>query len=364
MTSAASLPPVRRHRARWWALGLALAVLVGYVGVSLVDGFAADAGALEAAKPAWLGGALVLEAVAYLLLAAQLRRLVGPDLRLGRRTAIRLAMVLCGFGCVTPASPAEGMLITGADLHRRGLPTRRVAVTLGMAEFLSALALVGLAALNVLAAASLSDLPGGDGLPLVAVALVALVGLGVTNLFVQRPGTAARVAVILGALCFWRPRPSVEARRAAGMAWHAEATEVVGSAGNRLVLLTLSAGAWFADVVCCYLALAALGVTLPFDVVFLAYTVGVLATLVPLLPAGLGLVETAVPLVLHGFGAPLGVAVAGVLAYRCVSTLLPAAVGLACIPGLGASRSPRGSSLGSPPAATPAATDAAALAAA
>ncbi|HEV3390283.1 MAG TPA: lysylphosphatidylglycerol synthase transmembrane domain-containing protein [Solirubrobacteraceae bacterium] len=338
MTTAVPLRPVRRHRARWWVLALALVGAVGYVAVSLVHGFAAGADALGEAKPVWLAAAAAAEAVAYLLLAAQLRRLVGPDVRLGRRTAIRLAMVLCGFGCVTPASPAEGMLITGADLHRRGLTTRRVGVTLGVAELLSALAIVGLGALDVLGAGLFGDLPSGDGLPLVALALVALIGLGAANLFVQRPATAARLAVALGACCFWRPCPPVETRRAAGMAWHAEATEVVGPVGNRLALLALSAGAWLADVVCCYLALAALGVSLPFDVVFLAYTVGVLATLVPLLPAGLGLVETAVPLVLHGFGAPLGAAVAGVLAYRCVSTLLPAAVGLACIPGLGRSR--------------------------
>ena len=114
---------------------------------------------------------------------------------------------------------------------------------------------------------------------------------------------------------------------------------MLGSTANRLCLLLVSAGAWLADTVCCYFALEALGISLPFDMVLLAYTVGVLATLVPLLPAGLGLVETAVPLVLHSFGAPLGAAVAAVIVYRCVSTLLPAAVGLACIPGLTPRRS-------------------------
>jgi uncharacterized protein (TIRG00374 family) len=249
------------------------------------------------------------------------------------------------------------------------VPRRRASIVLGVAEFLSALAIVALSAVNVVVAGSLSDLPTGEALPLVAAALLLLVGVGAVHLLTQRPAAAERLAVLLGGLCFWRRRPSVEARRAAGRAWHAEATAVVGDTSKRVVLLALAAGAWLADVVCCYLALASLGVVLPFDVVFLAYTVGVVATLVPFLPAGLGLVETAVPLVLHGFGAPLGAAVAGVLAYRCVSTLLPAAVGLACIPGLvlprSAWRSPHPSSLGRvpatdgapalrPPAATPA----------
>jgi uncharacterized protein (TIRG00374 family) len=331
---------LRRHRpALRWVLALALVGVVVFVGASVIDGFAAGATAIVAAKPTWLVGALLAEVVAYLLLAEQLRGLLGPEARISRRRAGRLAMVLCGFGCITPASPAEGMVITGADLRRRGVPMRRVSIVLGLAECMSALAIVALSAANVLVAGSLSDLPTGEVLPFVGAAMLVLAGVGAVHLLTKRPSTAERLAVVLGGLCFWRPRPSVEARRAAGQAWHAEATAVVGGTSKRVTLLALAAGAWLADVLCCYLALASLGVVLPFDVVFLAYTVGVLATLVPFLPAGLGLVETAVPLVLHGFGAPLGAAVAGVLAYRCVSTLLPAAVGLACIPGLGVRRS-------------------------
>lgn len=319
-------------------LTLLVAGVAAYVAVMVVAGFSDGAAALGSAQLFWLVGAVAVEAAAYLLLSAQLRRLVGEDARLSRGRSLRLTMILCGFGCVTPASPAEGMVITGAELRRQGLSTRRVAVTLGLAELLSALAIAGLAALNVLVAAARSDLPSGDALLLIAAALVLLVALGAAEYFARRPQTAERIAVILGALCFWRPREPVEVRRAAGAAWHTEANAVAGSTTNRVVLLALAAAAWLADAVCCYLALASLGVVLPFEVVLLAYTVGVLATLVPFLPAGVGLVETAMPLVLHGFGAPLGAAVAAVLVYRCVSTLLPAMVGLCCIPGLGPRR--------------------------
>jgi uncharacterized protein (TIRG00374 family) len=329
----------RRRRLLRWGLALALAGLVAFVAVSVAAGLAGGASALGRADLAWLGAAMLAEVGAYLLLALQLRRLIGRDVAVSGRTALRLTMVLCGFGCITPASPAEGMVITGGELRRRGMPLRRVTVTLGLAEFVSALAMAAVAALNVLAAGALSDLPSGGAMPLLAVALVALAALAAVDLFARRTRTAERIAVILGALCFWRPRPPVEVRRAAGAAWQRDANEVLGSTSNRLLLVSISAAAWLADVVCLYFALAALGITLPFDVVILAYTVGVLATLVPLLPAGLGLVETAVPLVLHSFGAPLAAAVAAVVVYRCVSTLGPAAVGLACIPRLAARRS-------------------------
>ena len=192
----------------------------------------------------------------------------------------------------------------------------------------------GLAAINIFAAASLADLPSGTVVPLLGAAVVTLVAVGIVDLLAGRRQIAEWIAVVIGALCWWRPRPSVASRRAAGAAWHAEASSVLGSRANRAVLVTISAAAWIADVCCCYCALAAFGISVPFDVVLLAYTIGVLATLVPFVPAGFGLVETAMPLVLQSFGVPLGTAVAAVLVYRCVSTLLPAAIGLACIPGL------------------------------
>ena len=341
----------RGRRLIGWGAALALAGLVVFVTVSIAAGFSDGAAALSRAEPAGLGAALLAEVGAYLLLALQLRHLIGRDVAVPGATSLRLTMVLCGFGCITPASPAEGMVITGRELRRRGMPVRRVTVTLGLAEFVSALAIVGVAAANVLVAGTLSDLPSGGATPLIAVALVALAGLGTVDLFARRRRTAEQVAVVLGALCFWQPRPPVEVRRAAGAAWQRDANVVLGSTSNRLLLVSISAGAWLADVACLYFALAALGVALPFDVVVLAYTVGVLATLVPLVPAGLGLVETAVPLVLHSFGAPLGAAVAAVVVYRCVSTLGPAAVGLACIPGLAPRRAAPlvGSLLASPP---------------
>lgn len=325
--------PPPRSRGRRHILMAVLAGLVAYVAISVAGGLTAGMGALERADVGWLLAALAAEVAAYLFLAAQLRRVIGPDVDLPAGTACRLALILCGFGCVTPASPAEGMMITGTELRRRGLSIRRTAVTLGVAELVSAVAMAALAAVNVFAAASFADLPSGSTVPLLGGAVVTLIAVGIVDLLAGRRQIAEWAAVVVGALCRWHPQQSVATRRAAGAAWHAEASSVLGSRANRAVLLTISAAAWVADVCCCYCALAAVGITVPFDVVLLAYTIGVLATLVPFVPAGFGLVETAMPLVLQSFGVPIASAIAAVLVYRCVSTLLPAAAGLACIPG-------------------------------
>jgi len=57
-----------------------------------------------------------------------------------------------------------------------------------------------------------------------------------------------------------------------------------------------------------------------------------MASWVPLLPGGLGIVEAAIPAILHHFGAPLADALAATLVYRAAGTLLPAIAGAIAIP--------------------------------
>jgi uncharacterized membrane protein YbhN (UPF0104 family) len=56
-----------------------------------------------------------------------------------------------------------------------------------------------------------------------------------------------------------------------------------------------------------------------------------MASWIPLLPGGLGLVEAAIPATLHRFDAPLDDALAATLVYRAVGTLLPAVAGALAI---------------------------------
>jgi uncharacterized protein (TIRG00374 family) len=109
---------------------------------------------------------------------------------------------------------------------------------------------------------------------------------------------------------------------------------VVGNRRDRTIVLSLALAAWIADALCLHFALLAAGARVDADVLLLAYTAGVIASEVPLLPAGLGLVETAMPAVLRGFGVPYGTALAGALTYRALGTLLPALAGALVLPSL------------------------------
>ncbi len=162
--------------------------------------------------------------------------------------------------------------------------------------------------------------------PLVVAPLV-LILLVVTAVLANRPGTAEHVAVVLGALRFWKPRPSRAERRDAGARFHADAMAVIGPPRQRVRLALLSLGSMMSDVACLWFILIAVGARVDPDVALLAVGAGAVAASVPLLPAGIGVVEAVMPAVIHWYGPALSAALAGVLLYRAIGTFLPAAAG-------------------------------------
>ena len=115
------------------------------------------------------------------------------------------------------------------------------------------------------------------------------------------------------------------------MAWH-DATMHVLSEQHRAPWLAVSmVVGWALDGTCLFFALRAVGVHVGLDVLLLAYSVGAAACLIPFLPAGLGVVETVLPGLLHLYRVPVESALAGLLVYRALWTFLPAGVGAASL---------------------------------
>ena len=313
---------------------MAVAAAVISVVVSAAGGLADADRALARTKLSWVAAAVGVEAVSYLLIGTHLRRLARPSAPMSRRLGLGLALVISGFGLLTPASPAEGLAIAGRELRQRGLDQRQTTLTLGFTQWFSVRVFLLVAAVDVVVAVGVGDLPAADVAPLLAVAAAGLAALTVTARVARRRSTGERAAVIMGRLRFRRAAAPRAERRAAGAAWHEQAMSIVGSPANRALLAGLAAAALLADIGCLGVSLAAAGVHARADVVVLAATAGVLATAVPFIPGGLGLVEAVIPAVLHHFGAPLDAALAGALIYRAVGTFLPAGVGTAIVGGL------------------------------
>src|SRR6202030_1089335 len=81
------------------------------------------------------------------------------------------------------------------------------------------------------------------------------------------------------------------------------------------------------DAGCFVVAFHAAHVHADLRILVLAYVVAMSATFVPLLPGGLGLAEAAVAAFLHSAGVPIPLALAGMLVYRALATVMPALAG-------------------------------------
>ncbi len=314
-------------------LRLVFGLLIGggavYAVVSSAGGFGDSFHALTAADPAWLVAGALSEGVSYITLGLLLRRLVGE--RIDRRTAIRLGLVVSGLGNILPAAPAEGVTMAGIELRRRGVHPHRTWIALGLMQWYWVRVLFAIAALDALVVVAATSRRYTDEAPgrvaIVAAAIAILAVLASTAWLASRRQTIELVAIVVAKLQFRRGSdPSVD-RRAQGATWHAEIYEVLGSRTSRGAIVSLAAISCLADGACFHCSVVAVGVHLSPALFLFAYAVGMITALVPLLPNGLGVVETVVPALLHHAGVPLATALAGVLAFRALGTVLPALSG-------------------------------------
>jgi putative heme transporter len=316
----------RRRQFLRYGSGLVVGAGALWLVVSAAGGLEDAVTALRQTNPAWLAPAIVFEALAYLLAAVRLRRLAGPDADLSPVAATELSLVVNGLGLLTPASPAEGIAFEYRELGRRGLARRRIALTIGFEQWFSTRVFYLVQALNLLLIVATRDFPADVTYPL-AFALVILSLLALTAVAAARPQVAERIAVVVGALRFWRPRASPAERRVAGARLHAEAMAVVGPPGQRVRLMLLSVASLLADVACLWMLMFAVGIHDGLDIALLAAGAAAAAGAIPLLPGGIGAVELAVPALLAWYGAPVAAALSATLLYRAVGTFLPAAGG-------------------------------------
>jgi hypothetical protein len=327
-------PVSGRRRVLRIVVALALATSALIAAGTMLGGFGGAWDAAEDLDARWLVAAVGCEAVAYALLALHVRWVVRDRPHAARAAPVRTALVLFGLGSVLPAAPLEGFALAGAALRRRRLDRRRMALLFGFTQWFSVRGLLALAALDVIAALALSHVPVAYEAPAALGAAFTLLFLALTSWLSTRRWCAERVASIVLRVRHWRQCPDIETRRAAGAAWHAEAMQIAGRGLDRRVLLGTTVLAWTAEGLCLYCALRATGAEVGVDVLLLAYTVGIIASMVPLLPAGIGVVETVTPLILHVYGVPLATALAAVLTFRLIANVLPAIVGTLALAGL------------------------------
>jgi putative heme transporter len=308
---------VRWRRWIWVVLGLAGLLLAARAVAGSRAELVAGIRSLRQVSWIWLGAAVVAEGGAFTALAfAQRRMLRAGGVNVGVGALTRLAVASQAMGSVLPAGYLVSDVVVLRVLSRRGVSQ--------------------LLALWMLAVAGL--------LYIVTLLLIGLVGAQLArpgkNLPDLRTGGAIALGVIIAvfaavmAVARFRKHP-----------WtiHGLAARMPGGRFKRLiggeVLADVSLGRrgwgvsfgwmllwWAGDMTCLAVAFIAVGGTLPWRALPIAYAAGQLATLLPITPGGLGVTEGSMAVTLAAYGGGMAAAVAAVLLYRLITywAVLPA----------------------------------------
>ena len=315
-----AIPAPVRHLVR---LGVLL-LIVEYLVIPQIAGTRKAIHLVSGVDIGWLLLGVVLEACA-LVAYAQLTRTVLParsDPGLGTVLRIQLTTLSvshCVPGGTAAGSPLGYRLLTGAGV--------------GGAEVGFALATQGLGSALVLNAifwvALVVSLPIWGFSPLYfSAAIVGVVLVGTfTALVLLLTRGQERAARVIGRVA--RRLPWVDETTLQRL-FHQMANRVAELAQEPRMLaraVVWAALNWFLDAASLYVFVGAFGYWSNVDGLLVAYGLANVLAAIPLTPGGLGVIETVLTSSLVGFGAPRGVAILGVVAYRLVNFWLPIPIG-------------------------------------
>jgi putative heme transporter len=336
MPAAGIPPPTSRGRLRY-VLALAVAGLLVYAAVVASGGIRDAVHQLRHVSAGWLAPALALEVSAYAAAGWLLLLLREDNDALRWRTTARVALVMWGLGSLLPAAPTEGIALSVSELGRRGVSRQRAITMLLVAGWCQFWALVLTAAVTAAVVDAIGHPDPDDATRLLVIAAVLIAISLIVVAIIRRPIISKLVADAMWLLPRRRKMTRAEMREV-GIGEQARLLALLGRRPHRIAIAAASTAWWIADAGGLWIALHAAHADADFGLVILAYVAGTVASWVPLLPGGLGAVEIAVPAVLHHFGVPLSVALAGTLLWRGISLFLPAAAGSLAYASLRAAR--------------------------
>ncbi len=320
--------PVRRRSGLRTVLAALLLVGLVVGAISQRALLAGVPGALGHARLGWVALAGLCAAVSVPALAMQQRQLMGVG---GRRPPVGLLVSTTVTGnAISVSVPLVGSEMSVAYTYRRlarhGVDRAAVAWALIVSGLLSATAFAALVAVGALVSGNGSAAVAG----LVTLVTVVLPG-GALVLGLRSRVVRDRAVRIIG---------PVEQRvhrltrgRSAAPGGHS-VTELVAQIGHlhtRRSTLPVALGwsllNWASDLACLGAALEAVGASVPWRGLILAWAAGAGVSSLGLTPGGLGVVEAALAFALVGAGLPYLAAVSGVLVYRVFSLWLAVLTG-------------------------------------
>jgi uncharacterized protein (TIRG00374 family) len=326
-------PIVSPSAGRWYrvwriarfVLGLALAGVAVWVVAGKTDELRGASTYLAHLRWGFVAAALVVEAASYLAYASLQRRLLQVgDVRV--KSAPMVGISLAG-NSIQNSLPG-GLVFYAAYVFRQyrrfGADDVLAGWTLVAANALTFITLSALAAIGLGLA-----LGAGSALDLVETILGVVILAAVLVLaWIERarilPHTARLVR--LSQRLIRRPSPSVTAEHVID-GWLARLGAVDPSPVDWSFATAMAMGNWVGDCGCLTLSFLAVGAGVPWRGLLLAYGAGQLASILPITPGGLGVVEGSLTVALVTFGGAQTSTVAAVLLYRLIAFWLAVPVG-------------------------------------
>jgi hypothetical protein len=321
--------PAGRRRVLGWTVHAVLfvALTAGVFGLlPRLGGVAHDAAELRHARPGFIVAAVAAQAAslaAYALLYRSVQVSLGG--RLGFPLAARVVLATFLVSHLTPFGSVTGTLLNVNSMESAGIPAATTAEAVALTTLVSTLALIALFGAGLIATAghvaSVYLLIAAGALVIAGAALAVALALG------AHPAAAGRAGRWAAGL-LRRLRPGTDPGQIAA-SWRRIATTARTALSGRAFVRSFcfaSADLLF-DLLSLGLMFAALGSRPGFGPLTVAYAAANIASVIPIAPGGLGVIEVTLVAVTAGFGVPRATAVLAVLGYRLVNYWLPMPAG-------------------------------------
>jgi uncharacterized protein (TIRG00374 family) len=302
---------------------LILALLAEYLVIPELIGASKDLYLLGQISAAWVVGGVVLEAVSLFCYALMNRALLpGKSPSLSRLFRIDLAAAAVAH--VLPAGTAGSAGIGYTLFTAEGVPGTDTAVMMATKGMGSTVVLNVLLWLSLVISIPLAGFHPIYATVAVAGAVALAAVIGVVLAFTLGRGWAARIVRAIG-----NAIPGLGGDRLAdGVQRMSESLMALGR--DRKVLtwaITWASANWLLDAASLWCFVAAFGHLANPAELFAAYGIANVLGVIPITPAGLGVVDSITPILLVSFGLTRSVATLGVLAWRLVNFWLPIPAG-------------------------------------
>jgi uncharacterized membrane protein YbhN (UPF0104 family) len=303
---------------RRWRLAVAV-VVVAILGVEVVWGWPSLTAAFAELRSPHLGlaGVAVLAEVSSMRAYARMQRrlLRSAGLRVPLIRHIELAYAAHSLSVTLPGGPAFSTAFNFRQMRRFGASSAVASWCIALSGILSAAALAMISAAAGLAAGGAPDWPVLGGILAAVVALT----VGVTRL-ARRPSTLnGVVGAGLGTLNRLRRREADHGHDRI-VAFLDQLRSVRLGPAHATVAVTYAAANWLLDAVCLWMCCLAVDADpLTTTQLLVAYCAGMAAASIPLVPGGLGVIDSALILGLVAGGLPASTAIAAVVLYRIIS---------------------------------------------